>query len=91
MRVGAVHLGDSSRAAAKHFYPQLDFVLRSYCRGMRGPDKGQGRPVEVCLAVDLGTSSLQRVGESAGAATAEEWVEVPEYQWAFIGAGGLLL
>lgn len=91
MRVGAVHLGDSSRAAGRHFYPPLDFVLRSYCRGMWGPDRGQGRPVEVCLAVDLGASSLLRMGESAGGTTPEEWVEAPEYQWAFIGAAALRL
>ena len=79
-RVGVLHVADSQRSSQKHFYADVDFVLRQYCRGVGA------RGSEVCVGCGLGGLPVainpRTTGAGAGGGAGEE---SREYVWTLIG------
>lgn len=79
-RVGLLHVLDIDGAASRHFYPDLDFVLRSYCRepNHRG----------ACVPVGLGHALIPLPSSPQQSATADtSGAAEREYVWTFVGSG----
>ena len=78
-RVGVLHVADSQRSSQKHFYADVDFVLRQYCRG------AGARGSEVCVGCGLGglpvAMNPRTSGAGAGGGAGEE---SREYVWTLI-------